>query len=100
MIIGGRTVQLKESFTSQSATIQEYISQYNPKKGRELTTGLANYVLDVVAPDPYIFAEYGGRTTSEKMYRRAVFKHKYIIIYKVTDAEIVFFIGLSHQPKS
>ena len=90
MIIDGRTVQLKESFTAQLATIQEYISQYGPRRGRELTTSIANYVLDTIAPNPYIFAEYEGRVTPEKMYRRAVFKRKYIILYKVTNEQIIF----------
>ena len=90
MIIDGRTVQLKESFTAQLAIIQEYISQYEPRKGRELTTGIANYALDVIAPNPYTFAEYGLRPTPEKMYRRAVYKRKYIIVYKVTDEQITF----------
>ena len=90
MIIGGRSVELKESFTAQLATIQEYISQFEPKKGRDLTTALANYVLDVVAPNPYIFAEHAGRPTPEKMYRRAIFKRKYIIVYKVTDEQVTF----------
>lgn len=90
MISNGRTVELKESFTAQLAIIQEYISQFELKKGRELTTFLVNYVLDVVAPNHYIFAEYAERLTPEKMYRRAIFKLKYVIIYKVTDEQVTF----------
>lgn len=90
MIIAGRIVYLKESFTAQLATLQEYVSQYSAKKGRELTTRIANYALDVVAPNPFIFAEYEARITTEKMYRRAVYKRKYVIIYRVTVTEVVF----------
>lgn len=90
MIINGRTVQLKENFTAQLATIQEYINQYDPKKARELTTDIASFALDVIAPNPYIFVEYQLRPTPEKKYRRAVFKRKYIIVYKVTDEKVTF----------
>ena len=92
MISNGRTVELKESFTAQLATIQEYVSQYDSikGKGRELTTDIANYALDVIAPNPYMFAEHQGKPTLEKMYRRAIFKRKYIIVYKVTDQQVTF----------
>ena len=90
MIVAGRTVELKESFTAQLAAIQEYVSQYDPIKGRELTTDIANYALDVIAPNPYIFAEHVGKPTPEKTYRRAIFKRKYIVVYKVTDQQVTF----------
>lgn len=99
MISNGRTVELKESFTAQLAIIQEYSSQFNLKKGRELTTSLINYVLDVVAPNPYMFAEHAEKPTLEKMYRRAIFKRKYIIIYKVTD-ERVTFLAIYHTSQN
>ncbi len=91
MIVNGRTVELKENFTTQLAAIQEYFSQYDPMKSRELTTNIANYTLDVIAPNPYIFAEYMGKPTPEKMYRRAIFERKYVIFYKVTDEQITFY---------
>lgn len=90
MIVNGRTVELKENFTTQLAAIQEYISQYDPIKGRELATNIANYALDVIAPNPYIFAEYKGRPTPEKMYRRAVFGRKYVIFTRLRMSRSYF----------
>jgi plasmid stabilization system protein ParE len=92
MIIDGRAVHFKESFTTQLALIQEYTTQYSPKKVRQLTTNIANYALDVIAANPYIFAEYNGRVTPEKSYRRAIYKQKYVIIYRVTTDQIVFLV--------
>ena len=92
MMIDGRTVYFKESFTTQLALIQEYASQFSPKKARQLTTAIATHALDVIAVNPFIFAEYPGRPTPEKAYRRAIYKRRYVIIYKVTANQINFLV--------
>ena len=66
MIIDGRIVHFKESFTTQLALIQEYAAQYSPPKARQLTTNIDNYALDVIALNPHMFAEYSGKLTPEK----------------------------------
>jgi hypothetical protein len=92
MIVGGRTIYFKEIFTTQLALIQEYVSQYDAKKGCQLTTVLSDFALDVIAANPYIFAEFTGRLTPDNRYRRAVFKRKYVIIYEVVPDRITFLV--------
>ena len=101
MIIGGRSVELKVLLLNWRL-FRNIFRQFEPKKGRGLTTASANYVLDVVAPNPYIFAEYAGRPTPEKMYRRVIFNRRYIIVYKVTNEPVTFLsiYHTSHNPDS
>ncbi len=90
MIINNRVVILTADFLEQLADTQTYIAEDNAKRGRQLTTDLFNFLTDVIAPNPFIFMEYSGKPTPEKSYRRAIFRRIYIVIYKVTDSEIVF----------
>ena len=92
MTVNGRTVILTELFMTQLAEIQTYISEQSLNRGRQLTTNLVNFLLDTVAPNPFIFIEYAGKQTPEKIYRRAIFQRNYIIIYKVTETEIIFLV--------
>jgi hypothetical protein len=39
-----------------------------------------------------MFVEYPEKQTPEKMYRRAVFRRTYLVIYKVTVTEITFLV--------
>lgn len=88
MIIDGRSVNLTELFYRKAADIQAYLSENDPAFARRFTTGIFDFISDVIAPNPYVFAEYLPRQTPEKMFRRAVYKRTYIIIYKVTDTDL------------
>lgn len=90
MNVAGRTVELTDVFLEQLAGLQAYISENAPIRGRQLATDLINFLTDTIAPNPFMFVEYPGKPTPEKSYRRAVFRRTYIVIYKVTDTEIVF----------
>jgi plasmid stabilization system protein ParE len=90
MIIAGREITLTDYFLAQLAEIQMYISEESPLRGRQLTTDLFDFLTDTIAPNPFMFVEYLGKSTVEKLYRRAVFRKNYIVIYKVTDSEILF----------
>lgn len=70
----------------------------DPVFARQLTTELLDLISDVIAPHPYAFVEYDQRPTPEEMYRRAVFKRTYIIVYKVTDTDILTVYYTSQSP--
>jgi hypothetical protein len=46
--------------------------------------------LEKIAPNPFIFAKYSHPKYASLPFRRAVFRHDYIILYSVEDHQITF----------
>lgn len=77
-------------FLEQVALIQEYVSQFSEKRGRQLTSALMNFVADRIPLNPYAFVEYDVMKTANGAYRRAIFKNNYAIIYRIDGATLTF----------
>lgn len=69
--------------------MEEYISQQSIQK---FLTDLNDFIIEKIAPYPESHTEYRWKQTPERMYRRAIFKKKYYIVYKVSPESIDFLI--------
>jgi hypothetical protein len=61
MIVEEREIVLTNLFITQLAAIQEYFNETKPRQGRKLSTGLINFITDVIPLNPYMFIEYDGK---------------------------------------
>ena len=86
-------------FLEQVALIQEYVSQFSEKRGRQLTSALMNFVADRIPLNPYAFIEYEVMKTATGAYRRAIFKNNYAIIYRV-DGTTLIFLDVYHTSRN
>ncbi len=92
MIVAGREVVWNEMFLENVAGIQQYISQYNPVRGRTFATEILDFTLEIIAPNPLIFIHFDHPAYTHILLRRAVFSRNYIILYEVFDDRIVFLL--------
>jgi plasmid stabilization system protein ParE len=91
------TIQIRIS-TNALRNIDEitgYIAFINHEPVSAISVGDAIFrVIDRIAQNPYAFRECTELSTKSKMYRRAVCL-SWIIIYKITSAEIII-LGIIH----
>ncbi|MEZ4962820.1 MAG: hypothetical protein R2830_23545 [Saprospiraceae bacterium] len=90
MIVKGRTLVFKPNFFSQLDEILDYFEKISPAAAQSFPIDLDNFLLKKIAPRPESHAEYPWKRTPQRLYRRAIFKQKYYVIYKLLPSEIQF----------
>ena len=102
MEINGREVIITEKFQHSLFAIKQYIRQDSEQHAEWFVAGVYSFVERVIAPLPEAFPEYQGKPTIRRIYRKAVFKKKYIIIYKVLKSkiEVLLIYHGSRNPRS
>ncbi|WP_035567303.1 type II toxin-antitoxin system RelE/ParE family toxin [Hymenobacter sp. IS2118] len=95
-----REVNLTPAFLDGLAAIQAYHSQFDAARGRQTSTSIIDFACDIIAPFPQAHPHYPVRQYPERDYWRAVFRREYVLIYRVTDAEISFLLiyGARQRP--
>lgn len=95
-----REVNLTPAFLDGLATIQAYHSQFDVARGRQISTSVVDFACDIIAPFPHAYPQYPVRQYPDRDYRRAVFRREYVLIYRVTEAEIAFLLiyGARQRP--
>lgn len=85
-----RKITYKPSFLESVLAIEAYVGRTNAQRGRKLTVDLFDFIISVVEPNPFAFPEYMGKPTPTHSYRRAVFRKKYALYYRVTEDALIF----------
>lgn len=100
MIIENRAIIIRLRFLHELALIELYIKQNNAKNAHSFVADCFRFIEKRIAPHPHSFPEYKGKKTKTKIYRRAIFKKKYVIIYKVlkTKLEVLLIYHSSRDP--
>ena len=102
MVIANREIVITQRFLHSLSIIEEYIGQDSERYAKRFATSVFDFIEKVIAPLPEAFPEYSGKPTKRRIYRKAVFKKRYIIIYKVlkTKVEILLIYHGSRNPRS
>ncbi len=91
----GRRVETARLFLDKLAQFEEFLGRNNPSTGRAFTAAVFAFCYDVIAPLPWAFpAAQEGELTRPEV-RRAVFKRRYVLLYRVTDVAVQF-VDLYH----
>lgn len=95
-----REVNLTPAFLDGLAVIQAYHSQFDAARGRQITSSIVNFACDIIAPFPHAYPRHPVRQYPDRDYQWAVFLREYILIYRVTEAEISFLLvyGVRQRP--
>ena len=99
MKTNGRELIFTDYFLEQVAAIQEYISQFSEKRSRQLTSAMMDFATDRIPLNPYAFVEYSVMKTPDGLYRKAIFKRSYAIIYRI-DVEALVFLDVYHTSRN
>lgn len=97
---GLREANLTSAFLDGLAAIQAYHGQFDAARGRQISTAIIDFACDIIGPFPHAYPRYPVRQYPDRDYRRAVFRREYVLIYRVTEAEISFLLvyGTRQRP--
>ena len=91
MKIDGKELIFKQQFYDSLDELLEYFDTYDsPNYARKFLEELHDFILDDIALRPESHSEYKWKRTPERYYRRAIFKKKYYIVFKVLPERIEF----------
>lgn len=95
-----REVNLTPAFLDGLAGIQAYHEQFDSVRGRQISTSIIDFACDIIAPFPHAYPQHPVRQYPDRDYRRAVFRREFVLIYRVTEAEISFLLvyGARQRP--
>lgn len=93
-----RKLVFKPRFYATIDEVLDFLQEYNSENYIEnFLTELNDFIIDKVVPYPESHTEYRWKRTPERMYRRAIFRKKYYIVYKVTSESISFLVFVSSK---
>ncbi len=91
MIINGRQVVFKIEFDEMVDEIEKYFIDRGLVLGwNKFIKELIEVILQKIAKNPEGYPEYKWKPTSQKYYRRYLFRKNYYIIYKVETTKLTF----------
>ncbi|MCU0354025.1 MAG: type II toxin-antitoxin system RelE/ParE family toxin [Cytophagales bacterium] len=92
MTVSGKEPVFKQSFLDALYEIQQYLESVKPKKGHHFVDDLFDFCFDTIVNHPFAGRECEWKATPDKAYRRAVFKKDYLVVYKVTDTQVILLL--------
>ena len=84
-----REVKVKQHFLDSLLEIKQYISQHSPKNADKFVGDLKPK-MDRIIENPETFSPEKNLLTKRRIYRFAIYKKQYKIIFKVLESQIVF----------
>ena len=94
MIVSGRTIVFKPTFIETLDEILTYLAGYSPRYVQQFTQDLDDLIKNRIAHFPEASPEYKWKRTPQRLYRRAIFKKHYHVIYKIHPQTIEFVVIL------
>ena len=93
MKIKGRVLIFKQRFYDSLDEILDYYEQNNSTTFiQKFLKELDETIIDKIAPRPESHPEYKWKRTPDKVFRRAIFRKNFFIIYKMLPNEIQFLL--------
>ncbi len=80
----------KPRFIREFKAIRNYIRGHTVLGAEKFASELENLVLKKIPSQPFSFPEFKKKPTTAKVYRKAIFKKKWNVIYKVEPNRIVY----------
>ena len=99
MKINGRELLFMPEFDVALEDMREYLGQFGKQPLKTFMVELNQLITDRIPNHPESFPEYKRKLTQSKQYRRALFKKKYYIIYKIESTSITY-IYLYHSSRN
>jgi plasmid stabilization system protein ParE len=99
MTINGREIRYEELFYDALQGLELYWGQSNPRRGREWSSDLVDFTMNVIAPNPLAFPRLEKLGSPSRELRKAVFRKNYLIIYQVTP-DRVDFLAIVHTSRN
>lgn len=99
MKINGRDILFKPNFIAELEEIKEYLGQFGNQPLQNFLTELEYLLTDRIPNYPESYPEYKKKLTPQKEYRRALFKKKYYVIYRV-DSTTIDYILIYHSSRN
>lgn len=95
------TVVFSQQFTSDLDAVLDWLNDHCAAASVKFITELHDIIQTEIAARPESFMEYPWKKTPDKRYRRAIFKKKWYIVFKIVgqQVELLVFYHASRNPE-
>ncbi len=102
MLINGRKILFHKDFVVEVRRIQKYLRQFSSQSAIKFVVNLDKLIFEKIALRPTSFPEFKYKRTPNKIFRRAIYKKKYVVVYKLESTKItlVFIYHSSRNPEN
>lgn len=90
MKVNGREILIRRKFTRQVDAAAKYLHENTSQKADEFVEELEELIREKIPKFPFSHPEFSKKPTKDKVYRRAIFRKKWNVVYKVSETTIVF----------
>ncbi|AQG79964.1 type II toxin-antitoxin system RelE/ParE family toxin [Spirosoma montaniterrae] len=99
MTVNNWELLYSDNFLEELAAIQQYVSQFSSVRARKLTSGIMSFTVNKIPLNPHAYVEYTIMKTPDAIYRRALYKHDYAIVYKI-QMDSLLFLDVYHTSRN
>ncbi len=99
MIVNGREIIFKTRFLKEVNSISNYLLQHTQQGTEQFLAELEQLVFDKIPKQPTAFPEFQKKPTKAKVYRKALCRKKWNVIYKIEPKRILF-IYIYHSSRN
>jgi hypothetical protein len=85
-------------FAKELGTITKYIHELSPQACQDFLLELNQLVYVKIPPQPFRYPEFSILRTQAKVFRKAIFKKKWNVVYKVEPNRLLF-ISIFHSSR-
>lgn len=90
MKVNGREILLRRKFIRQVDSAADYLRKMGNQKAEDFVDGLEELIFEKIPNFPFSHPEFDKKPTPEKIYRRAIFKQNWKVVYAVSETTIVY----------
>jgi len=83
-------LEFHQVFLDELLAVERFLGRFQPSRGRDFTRAVFDFAYSVVATVPEGFPRYAHPLSPELPLRRAVFRRKYALLYRLEGAELTF----------
>ena len=85
-----RQVEMVEAFLDKLSRFEQFANHSNAAGGRKFTAAVFAFCYEIIAPLPLAYPAFQLGAVVRQDVRRAMFRRHYVLLYRVTDATVVF----------
>jgi hypothetical protein len=99
MKVNGREIQFHTYFLSNVKQVRSYIRKHSNQSANDFVVDLNEFVFKYIPMQPFAHPEFQLMKTYGKVVRKAIFRKKWNVIYKIGNAELLF-VALFHSKRN
>jgi hypothetical protein len=85
-----RKIEFTEAFLKELSAFDSFMGRSAAGNGRVFTVAVFAFCQRIIAPLPWAYPAFSFEGVQFETVRRAVFRKHYVLLYRVTDVQVLF----------